>query len=178
MPLEPPLRAFGPGASVEFGSYLEGESKVYVRSPTEVAMWLLQCQYASDVDLHGEEDAWLHPATLEFVRCGDCEDFALWAWRKLVELGLDADFVIGNRRLSDGAVQRHAWVVYRSNDGEFLFDAVERSLERILRPLDQVRADYEPQVGVTPVAARYVYAGLYLTEWVRRLSVKRITDRT
>lgn len=174
MPFEPPLRAYGPGASEDFAQYLNGHSLVSVHSPAEAAQWLSHCRYASDPELHGEEDAWLHPATLELVRSGDCEDFALWAWRKLVELKLDAHFVIGVRHRQDGSSQRHAWVLYRTSAGEFLFDGVEGSVDRIVRPLAAVRSAYEPQVGVTPVAARYVFAGLFLTEWGRRLSLRRL----
>ncbi len=174
LPFEPPLRAFGPGASDDFASYLAGESQVQVQTPGEAAEWLTQCRYASDPDLHGEVDAWLHPATLELVRSGDCEDFALWGWRKLVDLQLEAHFVVGVRHRSDGTSQRHAWVVYRTDAGEFLFDGVESCVERIVRPLAAIRHQYEPQVGVTPVAVRYVYAGLFLTDWGRRLSLRRL----
>jgi hypothetical protein len=176
LPFEPPLRAFGPGACDDFATYLMGVCTVGVQSPYEAAQWLLSCRYASDPELHGEVDAWLHPATLELVRSGDCEDFALWGWRKLVELGLDARFIVGTRHLQDGTSQRHAWVVYRAEDGEFLFDGVEKSVSRIVRLLADVRAEYEPQVGVTPVAARYVYAGLFLSDWGRRLSLRRLPD--
>lgn len=171
---EPPLRAFGPGAIDDFSQYLTGESGVSVQSPEEAAEWLLNCRYASDPDLYGEVDAWLHPATLELIRSGDCEDFALWGWRKLVELQLDAHFVVGIRHRRDGTSQRHAWVVYRTEVDEYLFDGVEQSVERIVRPLATVRAEYEPQLGVTPIAARYVYAGLFLTDWGRRLSLRRL----
>jgi predicted transglutaminase-like cysteine proteinase len=33
-----------------------------------------------------------HPGAFERRRRGDCEDFALWAWRKLAEVGVDAEF--------------------------------------------------------------------------------------
>lgn len=174
LPLEPPLRAFGPGAALEFAEYLTGDSSVTTTSPHAVARWLQNCRYASDPDLLGEMDAWLHPLSLELVRSGDCEDFALWGWRKLVELRLDAHFVVGLRHHSDGASKRHAWVIYRDGPEHFLFDGVEPAHDRIIRPLDAVRKEYEPQVGVTPVAARYVFAGLFLSDWGRRLPLRRV----
>jgi hypothetical protein len=45
--------------------------------------------------LFGEADFWQHPSTFERLRTGDCEDFAVWAWRKLIELGYDVDLVAG-----------------------------------------------------------------------------------
>jgi hypothetical protein len=174
LPLEPPLRAFGPGASDDFASYLARDSTVEIRDAGEAAQWLLQCRYASDADLHGEADAWLHPVSLELLRCGDCEDFALWGWRKLVELGLDAHFVVGVRHQTGGLSERHAWVLYEAADELFVFDGVERSVDRIVRPLRDVGARYEPQVGVTPAAGRYAFAGLFISEWGRRLALQRI----
>ena len=176
LPFEPPLRAFGPGACHDFATYLTGKTAVPVQSPTQAAEWLSHCRYASDSELYDEVDAWLHPATLELVRSGDCEDFALWGWRKLVDLGLDAHFVVGMRHRRDGASQRHAWVVYRAEGQVVLFDGVAGSVTGMLRPLPDVMADYDPQVGVTPVAARYVFAGLFLSDWGRRLSLRRSPD--
>lgn len=171
LPFEPPLRAYGPGASTEFANYLAGTSHVRAGSPGEVAAWLGACRYASDPELYGERDAWLHPMTFELVRSGDCEDFALWGWRKLVELGLDAHFVVGLRRRPGHQPQRHAWVVVQAPGDAFILDGVEA--DEALRPLMRARLDYEPQVGVTPVAARYAFAGLFLSEWGRRLSLRR-----
>ncbi len=171
--LEPPLRAFGPGANVEFSHYLGGVSRVTARTPVEIAGWLLLCRYADDPQLLDEADHWLHPTTFEVVRSGDCEDFALWAWRKMAEHTYDAEFVVGVRRLADGSTGRHAWVTYRHEREEFLFDGVERSMDRIIRPIEEVRAHYEPQVGVSSGGRRFVFAGLYRQEWGRRLQLRR-----
>jgi len=167
--LEPPLRAYGPGAMVEFHEYLRRESRVTVDTPEQAAEWLLTCRYASDQELLAEADEWLHPSTLELVRCGDCEDFALWGWRKLVELGLDANFVVGVREDHEGRALRHAWVTYRQDGAEWMFEAVERSISRMFQPLDVVRELYVPQVGVARDASRHAYAGLFAAEWGRKI---------
>jgi hypothetical protein len=167
--LEPPLRAYGPGAVVEFHEYLRRESRISVDTPEQAAEWLLTCRYASDQELLDEADAWLHPSTLELVRCGDCEDFALWGWRKLVELGMDADFVVGMRTDHERRPVRHAWVTYRHDGAEWMFEAVERSLARMFQPLDEVRELYVPQVGVARDASRHAYAGLFATDWGRKI---------
>lgn len=171
--LEPPLRAFGPGAIHDFRHYLTAESRVTVASPGDVARWLLTCRYASDAHLLDEHDHWLHPATFELLRCGDCEDFALWGWRKLVECAYRAELVVGERQLPDGERGRHAWVVFRERGTDYLLDGVERSPMQIIRLLDEARSEYEPQVGVDADCRRFVFAGLYRTEWGRRLRLRR-----
>lgn len=171
--LEPPLRAFGPGALHDFARYLDRESRVEATSPRAAAQWLLGCRYADDHALLGEHDLWQHPCTFEVVRAGDCEDHSLWAWRKLVEAGYHADFVVGVRHREDGRSGRHAWVLFRERGEDFLLDGVERSVDTIIRALPLVRASYEPQVGVTHEGRRFAFAGLYRTEWGARLALPR-----
>lgn len=168
----PPLRAFGPGAG-DFGDYLARESRVQATTPRDVAAWLQGCRYADDLHLLDEADHWLHPVTFEVLRAGDCEDFSLWAWRKLVDARVDAIFVVGMRRIPDTPQGRHAWVTYRDERGEFLLDGVERTLMRAIRPLEEVRAHYEPQVGVGMDVRPFAYAGLYREAWGRALRLRR-----
>ncbi len=173
--LEPPLRAYGPGATEDFACYLDRDSHVTAETPLAMARWLLDCRYAEDAQLFDDSDHWLHPVTFELVKSGDCEDFSLWAWRKLIEGAYDADFVVGVRHRADGSRGRHAWVLFRHEHREFVFDGVERTVERIIRPVDDVRTQYEPQVGATRGGRRFVFAGLYREEWGRRLRLKRAT---
>lgn len=169
LPYAPPLPAFGPGAQFEFGHYLEGASRVAAGSPIEVARWLLECRYAGDRELLDEPDLWQHPCTFELVRSGDCEDYALWAWRKLIDARYDADFVVGAHRRPDGFVGRHAWVVFREGRREFVLDGVQRSEAMILRLRDQASDEYVPQVGAGVGGRRFIFAGLFRTEWGRRM---------
>jgi len=90
-----PLAALGSGATRRFDWYLEGETTVKPCTVDEICAWLFDCQYASDHDLFHERDFWQHPKTFEQLRKGDCEDFAIWAWRSLLALGLDARLFIG-----------------------------------------------------------------------------------
>ena len=64
------------------------------------------------------------PAIFEKLKRGDCEDFALWAWRKLAEIGIDAEFCVGRVICDDRPEidRQHAWVVYRVNGTAFLFE--------------------------------------------------------
>ena len=68
---------------------------VPVQSIDDIVAWLQSCEYVTDLDLFHERDFWQHPGTFERLRRGDCEDFALWAWRKLAEVGIDAEFCVG-----------------------------------------------------------------------------------
>lgn len=171
LPLAPPLPAYGPGADREFSEYLAGRTRVHVDSPIDIATWLMTCRYSDDRTFLDEPDHWQHPRTFEIVRCGDCEDFSLWAWRKFLEASFDADFVVGNRRTPDGSTGRHAWVLYRERGEEFVFDAVERSLARIIRARAHAADDYEPQVGVNARGVRFAFAGLYRTTWGPQLNL-------
>jgi hypothetical protein len=146
-----PPGAFGSGHQHDFSWYFEGESAVSVESVEDVQTWLLTCEYVNDQALFNEPDFWQHPRTFEQLRRGDCEDHALWAWRKLVELGLDADLVSGSVLQRDGEAPdrgAHVWVVLRQEGQTFLFETVAKAKDRMLQPLDAHRARYRPEFGV------------------------------
>ena len=83
----PRLHMYGSGARLDFPKYLGGPSTVAVTSIEHIQNWLLGCRYERDEVLFAEPYFGQHPTTFEHLRAGDCEDFALWAWRKLIELG-------------------------------------------------------------------------------------------
>jgi hypothetical protein len=162
-----PIDRFGLGSKHDFQWYLEGESLVTVKSLTELEDWLLECAYARDDDLFAEPDYWQHPRTFEHLRCGDCEDHAVWAWRKLLELGYDADLVSG-RRLPwqpgvEGAERGHVWVIFRHEEVTYLLEAVAKTRERLVRPLAEVAAEYRPEFGVDKTCGRFAFNGVLLT---------------
>ena len=101
MSIPVPAGAFGPGSERPFAQYFEGQASVPVASIDDVVAWLQTCEYVSDVELFQKRDFWQHPTVFEQSKRGDCEDFALWAWRKLRELGIDAEFCVG-RVISTG----------------------------------------------------------------------------
>jgi hypothetical protein len=150
---------FGNGARHGFDWVFEGESTVAVASLDAILDWLAGCEYETDATLFREADYWQHPHTFEQFRRGDCEDFALWTWRKLVELGIDADLVIG-RRVPPGAENsRHAWILFRYQDEEFLFEPVFRDRGEAVRHISTVRAQYIPEFGVSRDRGRFIFAG-------------------
>jgi predicted transglutaminase-like cysteine proteinase len=156
-----PKSAFGPGSCQDFALYFEGESSVHVQSIDEIAAWLRQCEYVSDPDLFDKRDFWQHPTVFEQLRRGDCEDFALWAWRKLAEIGLEAEFFVG-RVIVDGELDRdrqHAWVVYRAGEIDFLFEPAARDSREMIRPLAEVQHAYVPHFSVNHRFDTSAFAG-------------------
>jgi hypothetical protein len=157
--VRPPVHAFGPGARQDFAWYFQGESEVSVSQLEEMVAWLGTCEYTADHETYQVSDFWQHPRTFELMRRGDCEDFALWAWRKLVELGYDAHFVVGYAVVDADAGRRHAWVVFRRNDVDYVMEPCQRNVEYVVRPLDHVRHAYFPEYGVDSRGQRFTYAG-------------------
>ena len=155
----PRLGHFGSGARRDFGWYFEGESAVAVGSLVDVQGWLAGCAYARDPELFQEPDFWQHPRTFEHLRRGDCEDFALWAWRKLVELGYDADLVVGRCVPPAERNSRHAWIVFRRDGAEYLYEPSRGTRPEAVRLLSDVRARYLPEFGVGPDRRRFTFAG-------------------
>ena len=155
-----PIGAFGPGSRREFAHYFEGESGVRVESIDEIVEWLLNCQYMTDAVQFNERDLWQHPVTFEQLRCGDCEDFALWAWRKLADLGIDAEFYVGRVIVGDqpGVDRQHAWVVFRVDGVPFLFEpAASRQL--MIRRLAEAMDSYVPHFAVDGRLRTYAFVG-------------------
>jgi hypothetical protein len=148
--MQVPAAAFGPGSQHPFAEYFEGKSDVRVGSIDDIVAWLQTCEYVSDLELFHQRDVWQHPGAFERLRRGDCEDFALWAWRKLAELDIDAEFCVG-RVICDECPQidrQHAWVVYRINGTAFLFEPAARTPSKMIRPLDDAMGEYVPHFAV------------------------------
>jgi hypothetical protein len=165
VPMDVPVAAFGPGSATPFARYFEDESRVEVRSIDDIVAWLASCEYMSDADQFHERDVWQPPSSFERRQRGDCEDFALWAWRKLAEIGVDAEFFVG--RVTGGgdpAVQsQHAWIVFRVDGDEVLFEPAARDRERMLQPLSAVKDAYVPHFSVDRHFVTCAFVGCLLT---------------
>ena len=162
---------FGSGSTKPFKWYLEGASTVQVSSVDELTRWLAACQYTSDPELFNEPDFWQHPRTFEHLRKGDCEDHALWAWRKLLELRLAPRLMVGKwlTGASHGE-SSHAWVVYESDGTTQLLEPVTKDPAAMVRPLVEVKRDYVPHFSVGPDGKMVSHAGylLYMREQEER----------
>ena len=155
-----PKEAFGKANLHDWGWYLEGRSTVEVKSAKEIVDWLRGCKYVGDSLLFQEEDFWQHPVTFENMRKGDCEDHALWAWRKLKELGIPAEFVCGRcGPASAKGNHAHAWVHLELSGQQCLMETVSDSLHQMTFPLDEVRKNYCPALSVDTNLNTYRYGG-------------------
>jgi hypothetical protein len=161
LPHDVPLTLFGPGnLTDDFRFYLQGPSRVPAKSIGQLCHWLSKCGYEHDDMLFGRSDYWQHPAGFETLRRGDCEDHALWAWRKLIELGHEAEFVAGRSSWPDGADEdMHAWVVFTDNGSRYLFEATEKCKKQMIRPIADASDRYWPYASVGHDLQRHLYAG-------------------
>ena len=123
--------------------------------------WLSECEYIADDALFNERDVWQHPVTFERLRRGDCEDFSLWTWRKLVESGFEAEFVAGWVVYPGDEFKGHTWVLFEDGGHAHVFDPVVNDLSRMVVPLEEVVEWYVPQVSVDGKLKQFVYGGYY-----------------
>jgi hypothetical protein len=130
-----------------------------VSSIEDICTWLLECEYAHDEVLFNEPDYWQHPRTFEHLRKGDCEDHALWAWRKLVELGYEAELIAGDWQPVGDTLGGHVWVRFSKGGQEFILETVGRSQERMIRSLSDAKSEYIPHAGIDQKFQRYAYCG-------------------
>jgi hypothetical protein len=160
-----PVEIYGEGSCMDFDWYLEGKSSFCIESVDDLIDWLLGCSYVPDADLFQIRDYWQHPCTFEQLRSGDCEDFSLWAWRKLIEMQVDVEFVAGRvRSLRQGGnwTRGHTWVHLDLFGERYVLDAVMKERPVILRPLASVLDEYLPEVSVDHDLRTYVYGGYYM----------------
>lgn len=163
-----PLQHFGKGAPNCITPYLQGNSNVTVHTITEIRDWISNCTYSKDIELFGQSDYWQHPLEFERRRRGDCEDFSLWVWRKLIKLGYRAEFVAGWSGGNPSDYRPHTWVHYHDTEASYLFDPVLCCPQRMIQPLGSMATSYLPEFALDQELKRYVYAGYYNrihTEW-------------
>ena len=155
-----PHRLFGLGSQHHFSWYLEGESRIQVQCVDDIQGWLLQCSYHRDEKLFRHPDFWQHPAMFEKVRKGDCEDHAIWAWRKFKDLGIPARLYTGRVvSLVAGGPGFHAWVVFEREGRRWIFESVAYHRQRMVRPLDEARVEYIPHFSIDHALDTRIYCG-------------------
>lgn len=125
----------------ELLAYLSGDLTVKCNSLGEIQVFLGKCRYVRDTDQFGVGDYWMRPQHFERARRGDCEDFALWTWRQLLAMGLEARLVVG--RVGRG---RHAWVTFSDSERHYIFEPTIRRRRKLSR-LELLI--YEPDVSIS-----------------------------
>lgn len=155
-----PKEFFGSGNIHDWEWYFEGESKVNVNSVKQICHWLCKCEYVLDKDLFQEEDFWQHPITFETIRKGDCEDQALWAWRKLTEIGIYAELVCG-KTVNEGVFRErgHAWVIFHQDEKVFILEATATKMNHMILPFEEAKDRYCPCVSVSGSFKTYMHDG-------------------
>lgn len=140
---QPFSRRKGPHSTFPFGRYISQPLSVQCQTIGDVRNFLLGCKYVSDQELFGKRDYWQPPEDFEKQKKGDCEDFALWTWRQLLNMGYDARFIGGSAgRYGAG----HAWVEYFRDGKCFLLEPQCCSVGYTMPRLGTLR--YEPRFSV------------------------------
>lgn len=141
---QPFLRRKGPHPTFPMGRYLSQPLTIHCRTIGELREFLMGCKYVSDKELFGKEDYWQPPEEFEKSRKGDCEDFALWTWRQLLNMGYHARFMGGSAgRYGTG----HAWVEYFQDGKCFLLEPQYCRTGYTMPRLSTLR--YEPRISVS-----------------------------
>jgi hypothetical protein len=158
-PVDVPMVLFGSGnLADDFQFYLDGPSSVPIGSLGQLEEWLRGCVYERDLILFGRPDYWQHPVGFEELRRGDCEDHAIWAWRKLIELGFETELMTGRSPWGTDGSGFHAWVVYLEGGTRYLLEPA-RKVGPMTYPLGEVAKDYHPHLSVDHQLRRHMYAG-------------------
>ncbi len=106
-------------SSYPMGLYLSKPLAQKCNSLEEVRHFLSKCSYISDQEQFNREDYWMPPEEFEKRLQGDCDDFSIWAWRQLIEMGYETRFVVGRYGRNEEA---HAWVSFLDKGKHFLLE--------------------------------------------------------
>lgn len=126
------------------GRYISQPLAIKCNAIGQIGDFLRSCKYVSDQEQFAKPDYWQAPEEFEKRKAGDCEDFALWAWRQLLSLGYDARFVAGTGgRYGAG----HAWVEYFRDDKCYLVEPLAARFGFTLLRLFTLK--YSPEFSVS-----------------------------
>jgi hypothetical protein len=143
------IRLFRP--TFPMGRYLSQPLSNRFSTIDELRKFLLTCTYISDDEQFGKRDYWLPPEEFEKCRKGDCEDFSLYAWRQLNQMGIKSRFVVGESgRYGSG----HAWVTMEQDGKHYLFEPLACVFRRLPR-LSMIR--YKPEISVEAIDGKLSY---------------------
>lgn len=134
------IRVFHP--TFPMGRFLSQPLTKQFNDIHELRRFLFSCKYESDEEQFGKRDYWLPPEEFENCRKGDCEDFALYTWRQLIEMEIKSRFVVGESgRYGSG----HAWVTMQNNEKNYIIEPLANAFKRLPR-ISMVR--YSPEISV------------------------------
>jgi hypothetical protein len=103
------------------GRFLSQPLKHWCSDFVDMRKFLAKCKYVSDQEQFGQKDYWQPPELFEETRKGDCEDFALWSWRQLMQMNYPCRFVVGRAgRFGAG----HAWLTFEKDGRTYLLESL------------------------------------------------------
>ncbi len=141
---QPFLRRKGPHPTFPMGRYVSQPLTVTCQTIRDIRQFLAGCRYVSDKKLFDKEDYWQPPDEFERRKKGDCEDFAFWTWRQMLDMGFDVRLVFGRHgRYGTG----HAWVEYFSDGSCFLVEPLFRRVGDTFPRLNTL--SYTPRFSVS-----------------------------
>jgi hypothetical protein len=112
-------RRRGPHPTFPMGRYVSQPLTVKCVDLGEMRAFLISCKPVSDKEQFDKPDYWQPPEDFEKTKKGDCDCFALWTWRQMMQMGYDARAVFGRcGRYGEG----HAWVEYFVDDACYLLE--------------------------------------------------------
>jgi hypothetical protein len=154
-----PDQFFSVDMATGFRQYFASASTVPITNLDEVCQWLLAADYVADPEPFQNRETWQDPTHFEQRRKGNCACHALWAWRKLTDLGYTTEFLAGEIRRPDGSWGQHAWVCFDQKDGRYLFESTAKERRYLVRRLADARDDYCPRAGIEANFAKWGYYG-------------------
>jgi transglutaminase-like putative cysteine protease len=141
---QPFLRHKTPHPTFPMGRYVSQPLTAKCVTIEDVRQFLRGCKYVSDKEQFDKEEYWQPPEEFEQRKKGDCDDFALWTWRQLLDMGYDARFVGGScGRYGEG----HAWVEFFQDGKCFLLEPQYRQVGDTMPRLTTLR--YAPKLSVS-----------------------------
>ena len=150
---------FSVDVATGFRQYFASTSTVSAKSLNEMCEWLLATDYVADPEPFQKREVWQDPLQFERRRQGNCACHALWAWRKLTDLGYTAEFLAGEVRRPDGTWGQHAWVCFNQEDGPYLLESTAKERRYLVRRLADAKDDYCPRAGIGDKFERWAYCG-------------------
>jgi len=134
-------RVFHP--TFPMGLFVRSQLTEKCRSTKEIRKFLSKCKYVPDQEQFKREDYWMPPDEFEEKKRGDCEDFALWTWRQLMDLGFSCRFVAGySGKYGEG----HAWLTAEKDNKRYIVEPLACHVGERLPRLSLVR--HRPEISV------------------------------
>lgn len=152
------LYSLGGNCNKDMAWYLTGDSEVHISSVKELCEWLFSCEYISWEGQDRKTLDWQHPLDFEKEKKGNCVDFSLWAWRRLIELDVKVELFAGEW-IRLGKKKQYFWVVFESDGEKYLIDTVSKDKEKMLYRLESVKNIYIPWASVDNDMECRLYGG-------------------